>query len=45
METENTTKKMEFIEPEITIINLTGMPITADSSVCCSFRGMVGYDS
>lgn len=45
MDTENTQEKIEFIEPEITIINLTGMPISADSSVCCSFRGMVGYDS
>lgn len=45
MDTENTIDKIEFIEPEIKIINLTGMPITADSSVCCSFRGTVGYDS
>ena len=33
-----------YQDPELDIVELTGVQISADSMVCCSSRGMVGYE-
>ena len=36
--------KKEYSEPELKVVEFTGVPIMADSSRCCYERGMVGYE-